>query len=351
MITKETTRNLTLDVIRILAVMAVVMIHCSSKFVSTWDSGTIEFLVGNIADSLSRLGVPLFVMTSGALLLDERKQISLPDVFGKYIKNILLLILVWGMFYALIFQIIKPLRNDEAVSITQVILAVGQGHFHMWYLYMMAGLYLAVPVFKTFVRRENKTLVLFYIGIALITCFTAPLLKALSVLYSRFAALNVILDNMHMGVFAGYAAYYLTGWYIVHIGVENRKARMGIYLAGILSAMFIIVYTQVTKEYDLAYSELGLPVYLYSASVFLALNNIQIKNNGKAERVLAGLSKLTFGVYILHIYFLDKFQEHFPYTRLPLVYIAVSFLVVFSVSLAASCVLSKIPVVKRAVRM
>ena len=70
-------RNSFLDITRIVAVLAVIMIHTSSGFVTLYDTSSIEFLWGNIFDSISRIGVPLFVMISGSLMLDEEKNITI----------------------------------------------------------------------------------------------------------------------------------------------------------------------------------------------------------------------------------------------------------------------------------
>ena len=60
-----------LDVLRVVACMAVVMIHASAPYLGK-DIGSFNFWVGNVLDSLSRVAVPLFVMISGALMLDEK---------------------------------------------------------------------------------------------------------------------------------------------------------------------------------------------------------------------------------------------------------------------------------------
>lgn len=65
------TRNYALDLIRVCAMCLVVLLHASSVFVSYSENVT---LAGNILNSLSRPCVPLFVMLSGALLLNEAKQ-------------------------------------------------------------------------------------------------------------------------------------------------------------------------------------------------------------------------------------------------------------------------------------
>lgn len=97
--TKET-RNISLDAARVVAVAAVLLTHVSTQFVMYYDVETAQFVWGNIFDSLSRLAVPLFVMISGALLLDEEKPFEIKTLLLKRVSNIFLLLISWSAVYA-----------------------------------------------------------------------------------------------------------------------------------------------------------------------------------------------------------------------------------------------------------
>ena len=62
--------NRSLDLIKTVAIITVLMTHISASFVIKYPSSSPEFIWGNIVDSLSRIGVPLFLMVSGSLFLD-----------------------------------------------------------------------------------------------------------------------------------------------------------------------------------------------------------------------------------------------------------------------------------------
>ena len=83
---QQTQRHLGLDLVRIVAILAVVMIHASASFLVSYPAGSFEFSVGNLGDGISRLGVPLFVMLSGALMLDEQRNLTLKRIFTKNVK-------------------------------------------------------------------------------------------------------------------------------------------------------------------------------------------------------------------------------------------------------------------------
>lgn len=70
-----TERKNYLDVLRVIAIAAVIMIHVSASFVNFYNS-SLDFALGNIFDSISRLAVPIFLMISGALMLNEEKEFN-----------------------------------------------------------------------------------------------------------------------------------------------------------------------------------------------------------------------------------------------------------------------------------
>ena len=141
-----------IDVIRIVAACAVVMIHCASTFVSQNKPETAEFLIGNLFDSIARIGVPLFLMISGSLFLDENKKVTLKGILSKNVKSLAVITLIWSVIYATAYNVIFPLSNGQSIQTKDTLLAVLNGHYHMWYLYMLIGLYLM----KERIKKSGK---------------------------------------------------------------------------------------------------------------------------------------------------------------------------------------------------
>ena len=103
-------RKLSYDVIRIVAIAMVVMIHVSA-YVVTYFRGTDNstFVVGNILNGLGRAGTPMFLMLTGALLLDEKREKSSRAFYRKNLLSFCLLLLFWLFFYAAWRAIFIPL--------------------------------------------------------------------------------------------------------------------------------------------------------------------------------------------------------------------------------------------------
>lgn len=343
-------RNLSLDIARIIAVFAVIMIHCSCNFVSNFAEGTTEFFWGNIFDSISRLGVPLFLMISGALMLDENKKITCKTLYSKNIKTIVLLTIAWSVIYSLFSQVFIPVLTGRTVSISDLIKAIINGHMHMWYLYLIVGLYIITPFLRAFVYKSNKNLVLLFIVIALSTQFLIPVINMLSMSFDGFEFINTFINKFHLNFFGAYTVYYLMGWYVVHIGFSKR-CTYAITASGIIALAVILTYVATTKDYTNAYDNLGILVFLYSSAAFILINKIKTKTNSYVSRVVVSLSKMTFGVYIIHEMIRVVFIKFAPYNSFPLLYILFCFIFVAAISFITCAICSKIPLIKKLFKM
>lgn len=339
-------RNDSLDVIRIAAVFAVVMTHCTAPFVTNFQPDTAEFLWGNLLDSISRAGVPLFLMISGALFLDERREITLKGIICKNIKNIAVITVVWAVLYSAVYNVVIPLTKGNAVHMETFIAGILNGYGHMWYLYMIMGIYVITPFLKKFVSKENREMVLFYILLSFAVQFLLPTVD-------EICAGNAVnwIDKFHLDFFGGYITYYLLGWYIVHVGIPEKRLRTAAYFIGFGSFLFIVLYAQITGDHETVYENIGAPVCLYSASLFLLLNNIKFSFREKMAKWMTGLSKLSFGTYIVHVIVLDTFRKVLPYGGSCLLYTLLCFAVVTCGSFFGVYVMSKIPVMKKLVKM
>lgn len=341
-------RNLSLDITRIIAVLAVVMIHTSAKFVSSYKTIPSGFLWGNIFDSMSRIGVPLFVMISGALMLDENRNVSIRSLLLKNIKNIIFLLLFWSLLYCSVYYIAFPLIKGVSLNYRTIIYSIVMGYYHMWYLYMIIGLYLITPFLRKFVNKRNKDLIWLFFIVSILTQFSQPILNGLALRWEDISYLVKFIESFHLDFFGGFITYYIIGWYLTNFEIKRKWV---FYCLGIISLIITIVYVQITKDYSNAYSNINLFILLYSVAIFIALNcgkRWVLKN--RLKNIIVTLSKLSFGVYIIHPLFLNAFSRFFEYTNNPLLYILVKFGVGIVLSFAICFVVSKIPLVRKIIR-
>lgn len=343
-------RNYSLDVARVFAIFAVIMIHCSAPFLSEYQIFSREFTFGNLFNSISRLGVPLFLMISGSLFLDEKKEITLKGILSKNVKNLAITTIIWATIYSLVNNVILVLMAGNEVSVKSVFATIVTGQYHMWYLYMIMGLYIITPFLKSFVRKENKGMVLAFIAMAFIMQFLLPAASKLLIKYFEIYWIDYLLNETITVFFNGFTIYFLAGWYIVHVGIERKFIRFIIYLMGLLSLAYMIYTVHHTGYYKDAYANLGIPVFVYATSVFLALNNIKFNFKGRAAKILVQLSKLTFGAYIVHVLVLYVLAKFLPYNNQGVSFLIIRFIIVTFVSFAIAFIISKIPLIKKIIR-
>lgn len=339
----EKSRSLSLDCTRIIAVLAVIMIHTAMGFVK-FDVNSSTYMWGNIFDALARVGVPLFVMVSGALMLDEEKTISFKILFSKYILNIALLFISWSIFY-LIPEIAKAIIRNKPITFNNIIKQLISGGFHMWYLIMIIGLYLTIPILKLFVKKENSTKILYIILVSVVFVFSPALLACLYKFNSVFGVLYEQLARFDYGFLGIFPTYFITGWYVTHVGINHKKS---IYLLSLISVLVIIILVQITGNYNAAYSNSNILVYLYSLGVFTFITNIC--RNKVSPKIVEKLSNLTFGVYIIHAIVLKIVGILLSNMHITPITIIAKFLLITLISFAGSYIISKIPVIKKLVR-
>lgn len=343
-------RNLALDTGRTVAILAVMLIHVCAPLVTGNKPGDPQFFYGNLFDSLARIAVPLFVMISGALMLDEDAALPLKKLFLKKIPQLLLPLIVWSAVYALHYKILPPLSAGKPIDWEDVRNAFFMGHYHLWYLYMQIGLYFILPFLRTFVKKENKNLVLLYIGMTLLTQFTVPVLKSVALYWSPAKDIVTFLGKFYLDFFSQFVAYYLTGWYIVRIGISKKWKRMLLYALSVMSVLATILYVNATKDYQNAYSDWNLFNYLYALGVFLAISRYCTGVQGIVRTVVSFISKHSFGMYVVHVLIMRWVKSWLPRTLFPPVYIFACLAMVFGISLGIAWVFSKIPGIRKLVR-
>jgi len=339
----NTSRSLSADCSRILAVLAVVMIHVTMDFYQ-FENSTLSYMLGNVFDSLSRYGVPLFVMISGALMLDENKNIPIKKLFTKYILNVVLLFVSWSIICTF-FATVEMLSLGKEVSFSEVIINLVFGGFHMWYLIMIIGLYLTVPILKLFVKKENSDKIAYIILVSLFFVFLPPLLSSLSSISGVFSFAGKQLARFEYGFIGVYPTYFITGWYVFHVGIKHKKT---VCLLAVNSVLLVILSVQVTGDYTNAYSNGNILIYAYSLGVFTFINSLC--KNRDSKRSIETLSKLTFGVYIVHVLVLRAINLLFDSSQLTLLSVVARFGLTTVISFAISYIMSIIPGVRKLVR-
>src|SRR5262249_47848051 len=145
-----------IDQARSAAALAVVVLHVAAGVVGgVSDSTSFAWWVGNIVDSAVRWCVPVFVMITGTLLLDLEKPMGSFSAF--YVRRAARLggpLVFWSALY-LIYNAARDYLKFGHVDLDTLagMLLAGQPHYHLWYLYMLLGLYLSAPFVRVLLQH------------------------------------------------------------------------------------------------------------------------------------------------------------------------------------------------------
>lgn len=342
-----------LEVLRLVACILVVGVHVSAFNLEQVPVESLNFKVMNGLDCLSILGVPLFVMISGALFLAPSYEITVKKFYTRKIPRIVFLYFFWLLFY----NVVNFLENGTVWNFTnvkkQIVLEslLGKGMYHMWYLPMLAVLYLLTPFLKSFAADRKKCLLFCALGFA----YSILLPTALKFEFPYRTIVESLYNQFDCSFFGGYVTYYVLGHalheYVPKLSAQ-KKAALG--LGGVIAmGIEIAVCNAWSVKTGIMSTILNTPfsvtAFIGAAAIFLLLRD---GVSGRKQEELSGkLAGLTLGIYLIHPLFLRIYGWLGGTTLFAPAAIAVPLIIVLItlISGAAVYALSKIPVVKKIV--
>ncbi len=332
-----------LDNARIVSIFAVVLLHVAAIILSGNSIGTEYWWIGNISSTLVRWCVPVFVMISGALLLDPRKQESLSIFYSKRLSKILIPILFWSIFFSC-WTFLQGFIDGEPPTYIKLLgnLLRGLPYGHLWFLYMILGLYLFVPflriVFKDLKKKESDFLI--------ISAFT---MASINFIYMSFHGVggSVLFINW----FLLYIPFFLVGYFIRKDSRSNKILLWVTFASSSLITLigYYFVSTQDTSIADAYFhGYLSITVVPMSISVMYLLKswNTPIFN----EPVSKKLSSLSFGIYLIHPIFVEILNKTGYIKAIhPAISIPSATVIIFAISAVVAWIFCKIPYLSRTI--
>ena len=337
------TRIIQFEVLRVIAAFAVVMLHTTAQrfnesFLSTeWD-------IRNLYDSFVRWSVPIFVMISGALFLDSKKIINVKTLYSKNIARLFFILVLWSIIYG----VDNGLRGYGFSSLASRII---QGPVHLWFLKMLIGLYIAVPILRAVVT--DVKLERYFLCVSFVFIYFIPMLFPLLKEELRNLFENVY-QSFEIKTVSGYAGYFVLGHYLANNAVRKTTKTI-IYVLGLLSPVAVCILTRSLSIHDgapnlLYYENINLFTLFESVAIFLFVNNKKIAS--KYHPFILFASKLSLGIYIIHPLILNHYYDLCSMRMVsshPLAFLPVDAILIFLVSLLVTLVLSRIPYIRKIV--
>jgi len=329
--------------LRLIALYAVIILHCSSPLLGDYEKvSAVDWWSADLLNALTRFAVPAFVMITGALLLGKEYEI------GSFLKKRLSRVVVPFIFWSLVYVWYSwyneeiTFNGDTWTNICQVLHLLKTGaSYHLWYVYMLIGLYFLIPVIGKFVRNASETEIIYFLvvwfGVILIT---QPYLYRYN-------------PSVDMHYFVGFVGYLVLGHYLAFKDFKIKYLRVWMMVLFLFSITLIAIGSRLIvspSKYPgtMFYEPVSPAVLMLAVSVFMIVKLTVPKVSPTIIRIRDFTGRYNYGVYLAHaliLYFLDDPFGISYKLGIPILSIPLTALMCFVTSLLLVWVVNKIPFV------
>lgn len=303
-----------LDLLRIVAILGVVAIHVfAAVAVSPTLHGTPTWWYAVIVDIGAIWAVPMFILVSGALLLEPRMHRDGPAAFYRRRAARLVPPLVfWTAFYLAV----RHWMQGEAMPWRTVLLLLidAKANAAMYFLWLILGLYLVAPILVSFLReggpRRARTLALAWMG-------WASLLAALPTITAHLGSPRPF-SLTALTMWLPYVGMFVAGWAWRTPQPTGRRVWFTAPATLALGA-FVVWQWAARPDHDLL--QRLLPVGYYTISVallalllFITVIDLcaRVSLPESAAGLIRTLGQATFGVFLVHLFLMSLLTRWWP---------------------------------------
>lgn len=327
---------------RALAIFAVVTLHVSAILLSEKNTASLEWWAGNLINSSVRWCVPVFIMISGALLLEDNQAAKITAFYKNRLKKIMVPLIFWSIFF-IVWSLLKLNIKEGNISNYNILsrLITGTPYYHMWFIYMILPLYILTPFLQKVILKSSKQELNLLIAFSFIV----------SILYNIDDAFSDHSSSIFLTKFLSFIPYFLIGYNIKRSTETPPKQVLWIvFLASIIVTSLGYYYGSINDNRLISlyfYDYLSVSVLAMSLSFFYILK--EWKLSVFLEKKIAKLSLLSLGIYLVHPVIIDiiRFFKIGPDTFNPIISLPIITITVFAVSLSTCLIIRKMPVIKK----
>ena len=337
-----------IDFLRVLALLAVIMVHCTGINKTELINIDIYTKIVIFVTSIVTWQVPIFVMISGRFFLDPERNVSMQKI-TKAIKRLIIAFAVWNIIYQIYYIFFTNIY--EGLNWKGILCQSLIGPYHFWFLFMMIFVYAISPFLRkiTTDKKLMEYFILLFVFFELLTSYGVNFPFIGSVLAE---ILNKI--NFHFAL--GYSGYYILGYYLYKYK-PSLKAELVLYICGICLLIIAGMATVYRVEIE-GYNGEWYTKYLYPNIIIeaAAVYVFFVKRVGKCQfpkqirRFIRKLSEYSFGVYLIHA----LVNEAVSYIKIdicsnPVIRLPIVLLIIYVVSNILVLLIRKIPFIGRKV--
>lgn len=298
-----------LDYLRVFACFLVVMVHVCESFYGVGDvpipSEQHRVWIA-VWDGLSRISVPLFIITSAYLLVPMKETMGWGDFFKRRFVRVVPPMFFFMAVYSLYPAVVGQAGWGESLKVLCGIpLNFPEIAVHLWFMYPLLGLYLLIPVLSPWLRTATARQERMFLALwAITTC-----LPFVNRYYGEVLGQCWWNQYYMLYDFSGYPGYLVLGHYIrYHIDwtLAKRRAVGACCLVG-GSAFTVLSFflqaeagaVQQIADLEMAWCFCIINCVVATFGAFLLFTTISRPFPG--YRLVKDISLNSYGIYLMHL--------------------------------------------------
>lgn len=335
--------------LRAFSCIAIVILHTYFCAVRLFQPETGARQMSMMVRNCMLFAVPCFVMVTGALLLDPEKDVPIRKIFTKYISRAAGALVVFTFIFALFDFAVDRQGGGAAGLIRRWLynLVTDSSWLHMWYLYMLIGIYLMLPLWRAVAKHADEKLIRY---ILILFCIFQSVLPTIGFFTDESVGFYIMVSTVYpLYLFLGYAIH--KGY--VRISDTVSVILIAASLAVILVSTWFGIGKNIKSLSSLGSSYAFIGVVAQAAAVFSLMKGREDRRQertGAGGRFLLSVDRCSFGIYLIHVlvlYTIYRVAKWNPYCHGGFFALLLTAAVTFAVSWAVTWLLKKVPGIQK----
>ncbi len=329
-----------IDVIKVFSTFLIVMQHSISSSFTSLPVESVDWKILNVLFMLSRMGVPIFIMCSGAGFLARRHTIR--EIWQKNIAGLVKVYLGWMAVWGIWDVIRIGIQGENAnlrVMINAFLKSILFGKYHTWFLFMLLGLYAIAPFLYEIVRQKDH--LVYYMLLSLLFTVILPVFFRIEAL-GRFMT---VADSIHMQFVVGYSLYFVAGYYICNVMEEKwgKYAEAALLVSALVAFVLSTAASMQTQSANHeAYGLFSPCGFVMSVSLMVLFRKyIGVGGEKRVANAVASLQKYGIAVYLIHAAFVELWAKGSGIICVPIG------ILIWALTMGISAVVYRIPGVRK----
>jgi len=310
---------------------------------------SVLWLTSTFYESLIIMGVPLFVMLSGSLLLQTSK---VNEPIRVFLKKRLGRIGIAFVFWSAIYVVWSYYVNHSALTVSSVIQEFLSGgvYYQFWFIYLIIGLYLITPVLRIVIANAERKILRYLILLWFIAVGLIPIFH----LITGFGV------DSNLFLFGGYIGYFILGVYLMdnHVSSKTLKRLLIVSIIWTIIGTWFMAYPfHSMGQYYFFFYTLSANVVIASVALFGLLSKYPSdwpgKNHPRQSRLVHLVSLNTLPIYFFHVIVLESLNRGYLGFKLsltvisPIIEIPIATVATLFITLGLILLMKKVPILRK----